>query len=69
MRQMLICLCFAMCTGCGQASDDPGAGGLTAGETETLRDAAQRLDSRSAAPGADDSRALETEVKDRVAQE
>lgn len=53
-----------MLAGCGMAEQD--AGSLTAGEVDTLRQAAERLEARGETPGAADSQVLEAETRTRI---
>ncbi len=67
MRTAILSAILILSAGCSQAASDPGAGGLTVGETETLREAARRLDARAETPGAADSEQLDREMADRIA--
>lgn len=51
---------------CSRADSDPASGGLTVGETETLERAASRLDERTPSPAAEESQALENDVRARL---
>lgn len=54
---------------CDAATGDDAPQGLTEGERDRLESAAERLEARPAAPGADDAAALEAETRDRLAAE
>lgn len=49
-RSAMLCLA-AMLAACGPADNDPGPGGVTAGEAKTLDEAAEMLDSRGGPEG------------------
>lgn len=68
-RQLTLLIAVGTLAACGRAPDDADAGGLTVGEAQALERAADRLDSRAPSPGAEDAKALERDVRERLATE
>lgn len=54
---------------CTREAADAGAAGMTEGENLAIEEAAERLDSRPAGPGAEGAKALEADIRRQMADE
>jgi hypothetical protein len=54
---------------CTREAADAGAAGMTEGENAAIAEAAERLDARPPAPGAEGAKTLESDIRDQMADE
>ena len=70
MRAPLILLATLLSLpACTREAADAGAAGMTEGENAAIEEAAERLDARPAAPGAEGAKALESDIRAQLADE
>lgn len=68
-RPFAAIMALHLLTACSMAEDDHAQGGLTVGENERLERAAERIDERAPSPAEASATQLESDVRQRLADE